>query len=203
MTTIRTTQISIPSSMLVIPNMLDSALLYKLWNLSVIPICTPIINGRGCYQHGPNCPSPGKKPLIFSEEYHNRLSTEYEIRQWWARWPLANIAIITGSISKNLVVIDADDNSSIELINKLCSGMLSKIPTVLSQRGGRHFYFSNSMIQTGIAIHGYHLDVRASGVYIIAPPSIGQNGSRYQWIKYPELGKFPTMPQPLIDFIVG
>jgi hypothetical protein len=203
MTTIRTTQISIPSSALIVPNMLDSALLYRSWNLSVIPICVPVVNGRGCYQHGSNCPSPGKKPLVFSSEYHQRLPTEQEIRQWWAKWPLANIAIITGRVSKNLVVLDADDDSAIELINKMCSEMLSKISIVLSQRGGRHFYFSNSIIQTGVAIRGYHLDVRADGVYIIAPPSIGPNGVRYQWIKCPELGKFPSMPQQLIDFVVG
>jgi hypothetical protein len=168
-----------------------------------MPVCVPVIGGHGCYQHGLNCPSPGKKPLIFSSEYHQRLPTDQEIRQWWAKWPVANVAIITGNISKNLAVLDADDESAIELVNRMCSEILSKIPTVLSQRGGRHFYFSNSVVSTSITVRGYHLDVRADGVYIVAPPSIGPNGARYQWIKRPELGKFPQIPQQLVDFIVG
>ena len=49
-----------------------------------------------------------KKSLIKWEEYQKRLPTEQEIIDWWAKFPEANVGIVTGLIS-GLVVIDIDD----------------------------------------------------------------------------------------------
>jgi len=214
----RTVQISIPTmgatpSTLAIPRMLDSALIYRSWNLSVIPACVPIIGGVGCYQHGIDCGGPGKKPLVISAEFHQRLPTENEIRHWWSVWPNANIAIITGSVSRNLVVVDADDSAAIRMLYRLCGsiddsgrGINPSIPVVRTQRGGRHAYFFGSNfpgIRTDVAIRGFHIDIRAEGVYIMAPPSIGPTGTRYEWLTYPRNGEFPVLPTPLLEFLVG
>lgn len=216
MTITRTVQVSIPTidatpSTLVIPKMLDSALLYRSWGLSVIPICTPIIGGAGCYQHGINCTTPGKIQLIAGIEFYYRLPTENEIKSWWSKWPNANIAIITGSISKNLVVIDTDDSAATRVVNSFIGSKY--VPIVKSQRGGRHFYFINSSLETKIAIRGFHIDIRGQGTttskskivapYIIAPPSIGSTGTRYEWLIYPKNGEFPALPTSLYKFLAG
>lgn len=212
MTTTRTVQVSFPtissSSSLIVPKMLDSALIYRSWNLSIIPICTPVIGGRGCYQHGINCGSPGKKPLVISAEFHNRLPTENEIKYWWSIWPNANVAIITGSISRNLVVIDADDGAAIRILYQLCGSNDGKtnplVPISRTQRGGRHAYFLGSNtpgIETKIAVRGFHIDIRAEGVYIIAPPSVGPTGTRYEWIIFPNNGEFPQLPLSSLQFL--
>ncbi len=213
MATIRTFQVSIPTmnaTTLIVPKMIDSALVYRSWSLSVIPVCTPIIGGVGCYQHGVGCESPGKKPLVISAEFHKRLPTEYEIKYWWSKWPNANVAIVTGSVSRNLVVIDADDSAAVRVLYRLCgisdNNINPLIPVSRTQRGARHAYFLGSNIpgvKTRVAIHGFHIDIRAEGVYIIAPPSIGKTGTRYEWIVSPKNGEFPVLPSSALEFLVS
>ena len=48
-----------------------------------------------------------KQPLVPWLEFQQRRATPEEIRDWFRRWPEANIAVVTGAIS-NIVVIDID-----------------------------------------------------------------------------------------------
>ena len=69
-------------------NMLDEALKYRSWGLSIIP-------------------QKNKIPLVPWTDYQRRHPTEDEIKKWWVANPDAGIAAVVGSIS-HLVVIDCD-----------------------------------------------------------------------------------------------
>lgn len=116
------------------------------------------------------------------------------ITSWWTRNPDASIGIATGSIS-NLVVIDADidENKGIDGIISLHRWetahhkTLPETVQVKTGRGGMHLYFqyhgSDIGNRAGL-LDG--LDVRGEGGYIIAPPSMHPNGTRYHWEQSPE-----------------
>ena len=145
-------------------NCLESALKYSNLGFSVIPVV-----------------KKDKKALIKWEPYQQRKSTTDEIKQWWDKWPNANIGIVTGQIS-NLAVIDIDTEEGKEAIQDYLPDSLLT-PTVETPRGGQHIYFrypnaklsSNTKVIPGC-------DLRADPGLIVAPPSIGSNGKQYRWI---------------------
>jgi len=144
-------------------NLLETALKYLSRGWSVIPL------GRK------------KKPLLPEwTTYQSRLATEQEIRQWWGKWPDANIGIVTGSIS-GLVVLDADSEKAHQYIQQ--RGMP---PTPQASTGkGTHFYFKHPGDRVPNKVNSeIGLDVRADGGYVVAPPSIHPNGKRYEWAPY-------------------
>ena len=47
----------------------------------------------------------GKRPIVRWQTLEERHPTEPEVRGWFERWPLANVAVVTGAIS-GIVVLD-------------------------------------------------------------------------------------------------
>jgi hypothetical protein len=58
---------------------------------------------------------------------------------------------------------------------------------VYTPRGGRHLYVAPSG-DGNAANFRPGLDYRGAGGYVVAPPSIGPNGKRYDWITPLALG---------------
>lgn len=149
--------------------MIKAALYYReKLNLSIIPII------------------PGnKKALIPWSDYQAKLPTVEEINAWWKKTPNANIGIITGKIN-NIVIVDLDkykSEYSEEAVLEYFPESL-ETPTVISPRGGNHLYFKypdQKMSNDAGAIPG--VDFRATGGYIVAPPSVNGNKKKYAWIK--------------------
>ncbi len=129
------------------------------------------------------CRMRGKDPLT-KHGVKEASKDPATIRAWWKRWPKANIAIATGAAS-GIVVLDADEKvggretlATLEEEN----GRLPEAPTVLTGGGGLHVYFHDpSGVRNSAGALGLGLDVRADGGYVIAPPSIHPNGSKYAW----------------------
>lgn len=167
-------------------DMLNAALEYRRRGLSVIPC------GRN------------KKPLIDSwMPYQTKHATEEEIKEWFTRWPDANIAIVTGKLS-NRTVIDADNEAAIDELESCLSDSL-EIPIGDTPRGGRHYHFqfckdlpSNS---AGLGGSG-KIDIRSEGGYVIAPPSKTKDGE-YKWNKRFNLKTtpLPQVPKAWLDLL--
>jgi hypothetical protein len=51
--------------------------------------------------------SRAKRPIIAWQEFQQRIARTDEIMAWFRHWPRANIAIVTGAVSR-LVVLDID-----------------------------------------------------------------------------------------------
>jgi len=132
------------------------------------------------------CAAHGKTPLT-KNGFLDASQDARDIQAWWNIHPDANIGVATGAAG--LVVIDIDEkNGGFDSLRKLTRlhGMLETI-TVLTGGGGEHRYFKaipDTTIKSrsnafGPAYPG--IDVRATGGYVIAPPSIHPNGRAYAW----------------------
>ncbi len=143
---------------------------YRELGFSVIPMCgmTP----DSC-MYGDRCPSPGKHPLIKWKVFQNERADEAQINQWWKQWPLANIGIVTGSIS-NLAVVDIEAGGSLDDL----------VPTVIAKTGGGGWHYYYRLPANGLesSVRFRELtDSRAEGGYVVAPPSSHKSGGTYEW----------------------
>ena len=122
------------------------------------------------------------------------------IREWWTRWPNANIGI---ALPPDLVAVDIDvkDVDGHATMAELAAqhGGLPETLTVETASGGWHLYFkkppevrvkNRAGIRPGI-------DVRAHGGYLVAPPSIIV-GRSYKWIGQ---SRMVDCPQWLLDVL--
>lgn len=146
-------------------------------------------------------PEKDKKPLIVFRDRLNRKPDEKEIREWWGKWPTANVAILTGE-SSNVVVIDLDTQESKETLAKYLPKDFA-CPSVITPRGGRHLYFQYEQgLGTYQQLMG-GIELKGDGGKATLPPSIGINGKPYEWVKGFELGKvdIPPLPKRFLDDI--
>jgi hypothetical protein len=156
----------------------------------------------------PVFPCAKKVPLI--RDWRNAATTDPEIiARWWADWPEANIAILTGRRS-NLLVVDLDVKNGVNGIDAYNSLGLPKTEiAALTPSGGGHAYFrwpgegySNtaSRIAPGV-------DTRGEGGYVLVPPS-SIDRLPYQW-GTPEMvdrllrGDVPDLPRTLRQRLDG
>jgi hypothetical protein len=161
--------------------MVTAALEYAERGWPVIPLHSPTAAGCSCGRT--DCKSLGKHPRT-DHGWKNGSRDPATIREWWQRWPDANIGIVTG-LESGIFVLDVDgrqgEESLTELAQRGCH--LPDTYTVRSGGGGRHLYFlwpegadvrnSQSMIAPG-------LDIRGQGGYVVAPPSVHASGARYE-----------------------
>ena len=125
-----------------------------------------------------------KHPLIAWQVYQQRCATVNDVRAWFARWPNANVGIVTGVVS-GLVVMDVDPrhggNESLAELERE-KGPLPQTVEAVSGGGGRHLYFAHP----GGTVHNRAalaagIDLRGDGGLIVSPPSIHPSGRHYQW----------------------
>lgn len=156
--------------------MLEQFLDYRSRGFSVIPVKTD------------------KKPYISTWlEFQKRIATEEEIKQWLTNYPDAQIAIITGEVS-NLAVIDIDIHKGGD-----ATPYAFDTTTVRSGSGGIHLWFKHLPgLKNSTGEIAPHVDVRASGGYILVPPSKNENG-QYTFIK--EVKELLPFPMHLIKAI--
>jgi hypothetical protein len=115
------------------------------------------------------------------------------VREWFTKWPDANVAILTGSGS-GIVAVDIDGQAGEDALVELCGNP----PTVCNVTGkGRHVIFQHP----GVAVPNRvrladSLDVRGDGGYIVVPPSIHALGHAYRWDDEHDMG-LNLSPAPL------
>lgn len=124
---------------------------------------------------------------------------EVIISEWFARDPDTNIGIATGKGS-NLVVIDIDGSTG-DINLDVLQGRLGGLPDTVSvstPRGGRHLYFRYpSGFEIGISAGklAEKIDIRGGGGYVVAPPSVGENGKGYMFIDDEEHFGIAELPE--------
>lgn len=139
--------------------MIENALKYCSLGFSVIPI------------------GQDKKPynLLEWEKYQTSRPTEEEITKWWTQWPDANIGIVCGRVS-GLSVLDIDPEANLKNIK------IPLTPTVKTGRGWHYYFKYPAGLELGNSI-GFRtgMDFKATGGYVIAPPSKHSSGNLYEW----------------------
>jgi len=98
------------------------------------------------------------------------------IRDWWAKWPEANVGIATGG---ELMVLDVDGP---EGERSLSGRHLPPTPSVTTGRGCHYYFRPPEGVTIGNATRFLPgLDVRGEGGYAVAPPSRHFSGVDYAW----------------------
>jgi len=184
-------------------NVLECAKYYRKIGLSVIPIV---------YKR--------KTSKIEWKEYQQRLPTEEELERWFSK--PANVAIVTGKVSRNLVVIDFDSRE--------LAAEFAKMVDERGSKGLRQALSNTWLVQTGKGFHIYvrlpdaklvprskvilknkdelkkeeeekeEIDLKAEGGYVVAPPSIHPSGARYEFAvsEEGEIAGPPRAKEPIV-----
>jgi len=118
-------------------------------------------------------------------------STDPEtIRTWWKQYPDANVAIVCGKVSGNLLAIDVDikpeENKHGDFYIESWQAGHGGFPETVVQitgSGGRHYFFRcdniDSYKNTVDAIPS--VDIRGDGAYVVVAPSVYSDGRTYKW----------------------
>jgi len=136
---------------------LGAALKYESMGCSVLPI------------------QANKKPYVAWEKYQKEKATPELIKTWWDKYPTANVAIVTGKLSKVSVVDTDSDEAKAKLDELLPDSFIT--PMAKTPHGGLHYYFQHENGLGNSVGFMDKTDFRGEGGYIIAPPSKG-----YSWL---------------------
>ncbi len=125
-----------------------------------------------------------KLPLLRWEIFQTQRASAAEVERWFARWPDANLGIVTGAIS-GLVVLDVDPkHGGDESFAKLEArhGTVPRTVESLTGGGGRHLFFGHpgGTVRNRVGL-AQGIDLRADGGYVVAPPSRHPSGRDYAW----------------------
>ncbi len=128
-----------------------------------------------------------KTALVPWKQYQTEIASEEQIREWWTKYPDANIGIVTGKVS-GIAVVDIEKGGDTK-------GLL---PTVMANTGGGGFHFfykyPNAGIQNAVRIRE-KTDIRGDRGYAVVAPSVHKSGKRYSWAVAPEEATLAEFPQ--------
>lgn len=162
---------------------LEAALAYAAQGWSVVPVAPR-----------------AKRPIVRWEPYQHEAADEARLKRWFARWPDANIAVVTGEVS-GLVVLDVDPKHGGERALAALEARHGPLPTsveAVTGGGGRHVYFAHPgrevRNRTGLAPG---IDLRGDGGVIVVPPSLHPSGRRYRWKRGRAPDDLPLAPLPV------
>lgn len=124
--------------------------------------------------------APGRKRPATRHGLHDATTDVEQIRNWWAEQPQANIGLPTGL---RYDVIDVDGPAGYRSLAALKGDR--RIPEVFrgrafTPRGGMHIFIdaTGAGNRAGM-VDG--IDYRGKGGYVVAPPSLGETGRRWEW----------------------
>ncbi|MFC7326283.1 bifunctional DNA primase/polymerase [Marinactinospora rubrisoli] len=95
------------------------------------------------------------------------------IREWWRRYPAANVAIATGAPAVDVVDVDnKPDGDGFAAFARLARAgvMVRTLALVRTPSGGFHAYRTGTDQRCG-RLAAHFIDFKASGGYVLAPPS--------------------------------
>jgi len=162
-----------------------------------------------------------KSPTESWKPFQQRLANDQEMNTWFGNGQPRGLAIVTGSISDNLIVIDFDHDAEQQFARfwgdaeVRLPGITNKLLVMATPRPGRQVWFRQTSPPAGNQVlansepvpTGEHdadgqpiskphvlIETRASGGYVAAPgshPSVHRMGKPYQLIH----GKLDALPQ--------
>ena len=180
--------------------LLEAAIAYAAKGWPVLPLHSPGSDGS-CSCGTAGCQSIGKHPHT-DHGLKDGSTDEATIRGWWAKWPDANVGVLTGRAS-GVVALDVDprhggDESLAELEDRF--GLLPRTLMIGTGGGGCHLYFARpSEVVRSRSGFRAGLDFKADGGYVVAPPSLHASGSPYL-VQTPGVALAP-MPAWLINLV--
>jgi hypothetical protein len=119
------------------------------------------------------------------------------IGEWDRRYPSANIGLACG-IPSGIIVIDIDPrNGGTSSVEKFAARKQILPPTVevATANGGRHLYYAwQPELKNSKSALGPGIDIKTTGGYVVAPPSVLDGGKKYTWVNSPLGEHLPRLP---------
>jgi hypothetical protein len=182
---------------------LHSALAYAALGWRVVPL-HHVENGK-CTCNDDNCKTAGKHPRTKHGSKDGTTDAD-AIRQWWERWPSANVGVCTGPES-GIWVLGPDGEKGIaelsDLVRKYTG--LPRTPKANSGSGGAHHVFRwppDGKIKNRRNHRDSSIDVRGEGGLFVAAPSVNGVGP-YVWEIPPEKCELADAPKWLLAWVRG
>ncbi len=195
-----------------VPSMLDAALDCARGGWRIFPVHYPMAWGCSC--RSAQCQHAAKHPRI--DDWPNAATRdEVTIRDWWGRWPLANIGLPTGA-ANGVIVLDLDGSPVV--CHMMLAGAGITLPTTRVSRtggGGRHYFFrtpgrvvpnrTRLLVASGNGDgrKPEQIDIRGDGGYVLLAPSLHASGERYRWIETSPNPTVAPLPKTLLDLIMN
>lgn len=132
-----------------------------------------------------------KVPAISSwKQYQERIATEEEVRGWFTEGE-NNLGMVCGPVSGNLAVIDLDGPEVAQHFYEKYAHQVLGAPVVQTGRpGGFHVIVRTDQPVQCQRRNG--CDIKATGGYVVAPPSIHPSGAKYTVVDN-DLFKIPVV----------
>jgi hypothetical protein len=173
--------------------------------LAVFPLHYPVQrrHNLACSCGRVDCASPAKHPFsrLVPHGLKDATTDPKQIAAWWGNNPYLNIAVATNG----LLVLDVDPRhggyeSLIEL--EEAADILPHTWCVITGSEGRHIYMAlpnGTSVSNSAGKLGHGLDIRTTGGYVVAPPSIHISGKAYSWLESPKDAPLAPAPAWLAD----
>lgn len=126
-------------------------------------------------------PCNGKAPLV-AGGVHAATTDAGSIREWWQRWPEANVAV---RLPAGWCAVDLDTPTAAQALE--AQGWSLPATAVVATGRGAHYYFRAErpvVSRCGVA-PGVDLVGGDGGRYLVAPPSRHPSGKVYRWLAPP------------------
>lgn len=155
---------------------------------------------------------PGDKRPLLKDWPHEATAGEGAIRDWWRRWPRANVGLACGP--SGLLVVDLDVKggadgpaswAGLAARLDLDGGAEPATPTSRTPSGGRHLFFAAPDLAPGNSTGrlGPGIDTRGVGGYVVLPPSSLAGGTTYTWEISPRERDPMPLPRALAALLAG
>lgn len=104
-----------------------------------------------------------------------------QLREWWTRWPMANIAL--DCAGAGMMVLDLDPGHDPKALDAAVDGLPETGLSQRTPRGGLHLFYAlapGDVVPPSQSKIAPHVDVRSFHSYVLLAPSRTANGS-YTW----------------------
>lgn len=153
-----------------------------------------------------------KRPGLPWEEWAQKRPDTNQLTLWLTGlYRNSQIGMVTGRVSGNTFVVDADSGPGKEGAENLDDVLMmhDDFPetwTARSGGGGRHYFFRappGVRVKTGKDVLARHVDVRGEGGFLILPPSLHSSGRFYEWVQGvdPATTEIAAAPDWLLDMV--
>jgi hypothetical protein len=122
------------------------------------------------------CRPRDKRPLT-ARGFKDATTDHEAINAFWTHHPNANLGIDLGR--SGLIAVDIDGPEAIEPFRALDLPETRSVTTGRPEGGTHHWYRPPEAVTITTTILAAKLDLRGSGAYVVAPPSIHPSGARY------------------------
>ena len=182
---------------------LSRALEYASYGLAVLPLYGITKDGHCACGAGTKCNRPGKHPRT-RNGVHDATTDPSQIKEWWKKWPYANIGLAAGKVS-DIIVVDIDPRHNGTETLKMLEAKFGPLPRTMTSHtggGGEHRFFKYPTFDvksdTAGKVFGPGVDLISDGSFVVAPRSRHVSGQYYSWSKGPD----PlTLPQKWVEHL--